>query len=1477
MATYYWVDNGVNVGWSLTSGGAPAGISDPTDLDDIIFNTNSGSYYANSTLFARSCTIAANTNIQLVGSFYLAGSFINSSTLANVEALLIYMGGRTATWTVSSPTRIGTVILSRYNDGTATIYSPTYNLGSVLNTGLLENQGVNFNTQNFAITAGSIYINASFLPAATTVNLGSSVITVDIFDINANPVDFRITINLGTSKINSFDTDIFLSTHVTTTASAGQAFTSTNNCNIETSSANLAIATGTITAETFDLTVIGSTSTTTVGAILITGNYLDIYVDSTGTTTVGTINGNTAAPPAISIFATGTATLNIGAIGGVVANSINYVNIQHGTAININGVVRITGTLEIESYLLDTAIATITGAITAGSIEVNSGAVTRFNSTTTTTIGDVYINGDTRFSGALVVASNLTLYTSATISSTVSVGDTIMIDNQSLVTFPAAVTAAFVEIYSPTTFTTGTHNISDSFQWYAGNLSLGSSVLVVKRYLNFSGNDTFTRGTSTVRVGGYVGSPDYLGRTFGSIVSQNTASFNILQLLGDVILVGSSITAVTLSRTGNANNFGETIFTDTVTVSGTANGSLTISGNSLINRMFVRSAISGVPVVIRTNPTGLRAVSNVDFKDITATDFPAISQIPSVWTGTSLGNRLGNSGISFTTAVTRFARGSGEWNSTTIWSTVSGGTSGASVPLPQDTVIINSLSGTGVINTGNVRVLGANVSIQTGYTGTLNFNSNVASNGVIPSVGVYGQLIVQPTNVTITATGGTAIEFYNRTIPLTLDYGNNSTIINTVVDIETNTITLAQPLGTTVNRTNTLTIDSGTVNTAGYDLHLASINGSIIGTNASTIALNNSNVYVYNGNLTCYQLATNTSNVYAMNLAKIQAEAGSFYNLYISNTLQSIETVFNAAVGNLISSNNPSMPSTANFKFKNQSGFAEVTGKLRIQNNIDLGSIAARVTFDDVTIYNDSTNTIQTQYAAYYNCTAAGSYSGVKLTGFGLADMGENLNIEFPSVIRAIAFSNVSARSYTLPDDFTGSAMLIAIGGGGAGGNAGGAAAGGGGGGAYARSEIISLTKGQTIYVSSTQSVAGRSTLGVGSRGNTVWINTQSNEQPATVLQGVSASGGGGGGPPTFDIDNVSSGVGGSSAIGAYTFSGRNGGSASTISQRGSGGGGAPGWTSGSNARSGNGSQGGAGGSLEFVTAAFGGSNATVTTNGTAGSSGTAGVAQGGGGGGGGFFGSTTKIGTYTRSTPSQTLTINSVNHGLVNGDRYSHTVTTTQTGTYSRSIGNVVITVTRTSHGLSVNDTVYLDFTSGSATDGYYTINQIVSSSQFRVNSALASGTSGGVRILPFPPTSTHTITVINDNQYTITTISTGPMTGTASVPVISSLSNGSAGGNGSNLNQYQLNYVNSGTFIGGTALIGPGGGGGGGGAGSNFPGFNGSGGAGGQGGIGAGGGGAGRTSTTPVVSGAGGPGLAVILYAYGKPSQFSTIIGQL
>ena len=56
----------------------------------------------------------------------------------------------------------------------------------------------------------------------------------------------------------------------------------------------------------------------------------------------------------------------------------------------------------------------------------------------------------------------------------------------------------------------------------------------------------------------------------------------------------------------------------------------------------------------------------------------------------------------------------------------------------------------------------------------------------------------------------------------------------------------------------------------------------------------------------------------------------------------------------------------------------------------------------------------------------------------------------------------------------------------------------------------------------------------------------------------------------------------------------------------------------------------------------------------------------------------------------------------------------TAQSGTYTRS--GTTITVTFTSHGHSVNDKVYLDFTSGTAVDGLFTVASVPSANTFTV-----------------------------------------------------------------------------------------------------------------------------------------------------------------
>jgi lambda family phage minor tail protein L len=64
-------------------------------------------------------------------------------------------------------------------------------------------------------------------------------------------------------------------------------------------------------------------------------------------------------------------------------------------------------------------------------------------------------------------------------------------------------------------------------------------------------------------------------------------------------------------------------------------------------------------------------------------------------------------------------------------------------------------------------------------------------------------------------------------------------------------------------------------------------------------------------------------------------------------------------------------------------------------------------------------------------------------------------------------------------------------------------------------------------------------------------------------------------------------------------------------------------------------------------------------------------------------------------------------------------------TGTYSRT--GTTLTVTRTAHGLTTDKSVYLDFTSGAASDGAYTITAYTANT-FTVTTAASGTTSGNV-----------------------------------------------------------------------------------------------------------------------------------------------------
>lgn len=230
------------------------------------------------------------------------------------------------------------------------------------------------------------------------------------------------------------------------------------------------------------------------------------------------------------------------------------------------------------------------------------------------------------------------------------------------------------------TFITNNFNVSVSSFTSSGTVSrtitLGSSTITCTSTgtsFSISGSNlTLNEDTSVIilsgSTGGFVGG----GQTYYEVQLTGTGAQSI----------SGANTYTNLKRIGGNAAGGSVDFTATQTITGT----LTLTANNITSqRLKVSSDTFGAT---RTLSAAAVSISGVDFEDITGSGAAA------PFTGTSIGDCWGNSGITFDTPVTRYwVGGAGSYSSTSKWSTSSGGASGASVPLVQDTAVIDSNSG----------------------------------------------------------------------------------------------------------------------------------------------------------------------------------------------------------------------------------------------------------------------------------------------------------------------------------------------------------------------------------------------------------------------------------------------------------------------------------------------------------------------------------------------------------------------------------------------------------------------------------------------------------------------------------------------------------------------------------------------------------------------------------------------------------------
>lgn len=323
--------------------------------------------------------------------------------------------------------------------------------------------------------------------------------------------------------------------------------------------------------------------------------------------------------------------------------------------------------------------------------------------------------------------------------------------------------------------------------------------------INFTGsNHTFNADTSTITMTG--GGPTLAG---------NGKTFATVSVTGNnLLLVTGANTFGNFSRTGGSATGLSLAADQTIT------GTFTCTGGSATSRILVQSNTVGTA---RTITAAAVSLQDCDFQDITGAG-------AATWSGTRIGNALGNAGITFTPAVTRWwVGGAGNISDSAHWSASDGGAGGASIPLPQDTVRLNANSGGGTVVFDLPRI-GAELD-TTGFTGTPSLSTATV---------LYGNVTWGASLTAVTASAN------NRDFRLA---GRGSHTITSngvttagwvhIIAAVTGTYTLADAFAS--GSASGFACASGTFNDAGFNITLTignfTVNSGAIATLTGTISL----------------------------------------------------------------------------------------------------------------------------------------------------------------------------------------------------------------------------------------------------------------------------------------------------------------------------------------------------------------------------------------------------------------------------------------------------------------------------------------------------------------------------------------------------------------------------------------------------------------------------------------------------------------
>lgn len=419
-----------------------------------------------------------------------------------------------------------------------------------------------------------------------------------------------------------------------------------------------------------------------------------------------------------------------------------------------------------------------------------------------------------------------------------------------------------------------TVNAASTVTLTAGTLDTNGQTVSWGKFSSSNSNTrVITLGASAITLTATSGSPWDITTATNATLNANTSSITCsASASGSFAGGGLTYNNVTLTNAAGITMSGANTFAN-LTVSGTtqANMLLSLAANQTVTgtltctgasnparRTYVTSNTIGTS---RTITAAVVSLTDADFQDITGAG-------AATWSGTRVGDAGGNSGITFDSPLTLYwvAVSGGNWDATTSWSTSTGGSSGARVPLPQDSAVFDasSITSTGRTISTSVTRLAKDID----FTAVLNSPTWSVSAFANVTYRVYGSLTFV-SGMTVTATIASAVfSFQGR---------GTHTLTSAGKTFGSSSVTISS-IGGTITFQDDFTLTSSlTLNNGAFVANGNVTCGSFLASNANTRSITmGSGTWTLTGNAaTIWNLTTVTGLTFNRGNAIVSSYSGS--------------------------------------------------------------------------------------------------------------------------------------------------------------------------------------------------------------------------------------------------------------------------------------------------------------------------------------------------------------------------------------------------------------------------------------------------------------------------------------------------------------------------------------------------------------------------------------------------------------------------